>query len=156
MMKGKSSHIGRLFAILVEKNAELPEDHKDGSDVVDQDQNVALFQELSSCSCPATMQASKAVDACGLFENHDIQQADARQAYTLSKLGGTPTWVRLPKEAWPDSWAGMTNPVALYGHPDAGGFWEQNCEAHALSKGFVPIPCWRSCYYHPELELFQI
>eukprot|EP00959_Pyramimonas_sp_CCMP1952_P094025 1966827-Pyramimonas_sp.AAC.1 len=62
MMKGKTFHIGRLFALLVEKNAELREDHKDrkfkgrgvfdGSDVVDQDKNVALFQELSSC--PAT------------------------------------------------------------------------------------------------------
>ena len=63
MMGDKTFHIGRLFAILVEKNAELPEGHKDrkfkgrvvfdGSDVVDQDKNVALFQELSSC--PATM-----------------------------------------------------------------------------------------------------
>ena len=47
----------------MEKNAELPEGHRgrkfkgrvvfDGSDVVDQDKNVALFQELSSS--PATM-----------------------------------------------------------------------------------------------------
>eukprot|EP00959_Pyramimonas_sp_CCMP1952_P192667 4028667-Pyramimonas_sp.AAC.1 len=28
MMKGKTFQIGHLFAILVEKNAELPEDHK--------------------------------------------------------------------------------------------------------------------------------
>eukprot|EP00959_Pyramimonas_sp_CCMP1952_P336140 7038560-Pyramimonas_sp.AAC.1 len=129
--------------MLVEENAELPEDHKDrkfngmvvfgGSDVVDQDKNVALFQEQSSC--PATVQASKAADAHGLFEDHDIQQADVRQARAQSKLGGTPTWVRLPKEAWPESWAGMVDPacpllLALHGHPDAGSFWEQHCEAH--------------------------
>eukprot|EP00959_Pyramimonas_sp_CCMP1952_P348247 7294661-Pyramimonas_sp.AAC.1 len=70
-MEGKTFHIGRLIAILVEKNVELPEDHKyrkfkgsvvfDGSDVVGQDKSVAFFQELSSC--PATMQASKAADA---------------------------------------------------------------------------------------------
>eukprot|EP00959_Pyramimonas_sp_CCMP1952_P241583 5049201-Pyramimonas_sp.AAC.1 len=38
------------------------------------------------------MQASKAADTYGLFEGHSIQQADARQAYTQSKLGGTPAW----------------------------------------------------------------
>ena len=46
--------------------------------------------------------------------------------------------------------------MALYGHPDAGGFWEQHCEAHVLSKGFTPIPSWRSCYFHRELKLFLI
>eukprot|EP00959_Pyramimonas_sp_CCMP1952_P097232 2032467-Pyramimonas_sp.AAC.1 len=150
-MKGETFHIGRLFAMLVEKNAELPEGHKDrkfkgsvvfdGSDVVDQGKNLALFQELPSC--PATRQASKSADTYGLFEDHDIQQADARQAHAQSKLGGAPTWVRLPKEAWPGSWAGMIDPVrpsllALHGHLDAGGFREQRCEAHAMSKGFVP------------------
>eukprot|EP00959_Pyramimonas_sp_CCMP1952_P003909 82384-Pyramimonas_sp.AAC.1 len=133
MNRKRPSISGDSFAILVEKNAEVPEGHKgrkfkgrvvfDGSDVINQDRNAALFQELSSC--PATMQASKAADAYGLFEGHDIQQADARQAFTQSKLGGTPTWVRLPKEAWPKSWGGMIDPVcplllALYGHPDAG------------------------------------
>eukprot|EP00959_Pyramimonas_sp_CCMP1952_P001429 29295-Pyramimonas_sp.AAC.1 len=107
------------------------------------------------------MQASKAADTYGLFEGRDVQQADSRQAYSQPMLGGTPTWVRLPKEAWPESWAGMIDPLcplllALHGHPDADGFWEQHCEAHVMSKGFVPITCWRSCYYHPELELFLI
>eukprot|EP00959_Pyramimonas_sp_CCMP1952_P038880 813991-Pyramimonas_sp.AAC.1 len=45
-----------------------------------------------TCSSPAAMQASKAADAYGLFEGHSIEQADARQAYTQSRLGGTPTW----------------------------------------------------------------
>ena len=43
------------------------------------------------------MQASKAADTYGLFKGHGIQQADAKQAYTQSKLGGTPTLVFLPK-----------------------------------------------------------
>ena len=61
----KQIHIGRVFPILVEKNSELDENDPlrkfkgrvvyDGSFVRDQDGNVALFQELSSC--PATMQA---------------------------------------------------------------------------------------------------
>eukprot|EP00959_Pyramimonas_sp_CCMP1952_P370315 7755655-Pyramimonas_sp.AAC.1 len=36
------------------------------------------------------MQASKAADTYGRLEGHSIEQADARQAYTQSKLGGTP------------------------------------------------------------------
>eukprot|EP00959_Pyramimonas_sp_CCMP1952_P114101 2385924-Pyramimonas_sp.AAC.1 len=68
--KGQTTHVGRLFAILVEKNAELP--------------------ELSRS--PATTQASQAAGTYGLFEGNDIQQVDAKQAYAQSKLGGTPTW----------------------------------------------------------------
>merc|ERR1712113_553226 len=168
-MKGTTFHIGRLFAILVEKNAELPEGHADrkfkgrvefdGSDVRDQNREVALFQELSSS--PATMQASKAADTYGLFEGHGIQQADAKQAYTQSKLGGVPTWVFLPRGEWPDSWKGMRNPVcplilSLYGHPDSGGYWEQHCEGHVMSKGFIKCDPWRSCYFHLDLKLLLI
>ena len=61
------------------------------------------------------MQASKAADTYCLSPGHDIQQADARQACAQSVLGGTPTWVRLPREAWPASWAGMRDPVSRYG-----------------------------------------
>ena len=104
--KGQTIHIGRLFPILVEKNSELPEDSPerkfkgrvvfDGSDVRDQDRQVALFQELSSS--PATMQASKAADAYGSMSGDSIQQADAIQAYTQSKLGGTLHGYGCPKK----------------------------------------------------------
>ena len=80
-MGNKTFHIGRLFAILAEKNAELPDGHKDrkfsgrvvfdGTDVVDRDKNAVLFQELSSS--PATAQARKAAETCGLFPGHDVQ-----------------------------------------------------------------------------------
>eukprot|EP00959_Pyramimonas_sp_CCMP1952_P456748 9473678-Pyramimonas_sp.AAC.1 len=85
------------------------------------------------------MQASKAADTYGLFEGHSIEQADARQAYTHSKLGGSPTWVFLPRAEWPESWSHMRNPVcplilSLYGHPDSGGYWEQHCEGHVTAK----------------------
>ena len=43
---------------------------------------------------------------------------------------------------------------ALYGHPDAGTYWEQKCDAHVKAVGFVPIGSeWPSCYYHPKLSL---
>ena len=43
--------------------------------------------------------------------------------------------------------------LALYGHPDAGGYWERHCEEHLASVGFVPVLDWRSTYWHPELKL---
>ncbi len=165
----KTVHVGRLFAICVEKNAELPQGHADrkfkgrvvfdGSFVRDQDRQVALFQELSSC--PATMEASKAADIYGMAPGHSVQQADAKQAYTQSELGGTPTWVRLPREAWPSGWEKMRDPVcplrlSLYGHPDSGGYWERHCERHLLSQGFVRTSPWRSCFFHKLLKLFLV
>ena len=67
---------------------------------------------------------------------HDMQQADAVQAYIQAELSGTPTWVSLPPEARPkaadgsDLWSslGISDPVvplvkALYGHPKAGDMW---------------------------------
>ncbi len=109
---GSTYHFGRVFPILVEKNSELDENDErrkfkgrvvfDGSDVMDQDKNIALFQELSSS--PATMEAGKAADAYGMLPGHTIQQADAMQAYTQATLKGTKTYVSLPKEAWPAWW----------------------------------------------------
>ena len=114
-------HVGRIFDICVEKGSELPEfidtaegrvlnpDRKykgrgvfQGNHVKDENFEVAMFQELSSC--PATMEASKCADFYGLMKGNKIEQADAEQAYTQSELGGTPTWVRLPREQWPEVW----------------------------------------------------
>eukprot|EP00959_Pyramimonas_sp_CCMP1952_P307282 6431763-Pyramimonas_sp.AAC.1 len=107
------------------------------------------------------MQASKAADTHGQFEGHSIEQAGARQAYTQSKLGGTPTWVFPPRDEWPEEWSHMRNPVcplylALYGHPDSGGYREQRCEGHVTAKGFVKCSPWLSCDFHKELKLFLI
>jgi hypothetical protein len=76
-------------------------------------------------------------------------------------LGGVKTWVRLPRERWPKAWEKFHDPVvplrlALYGHPDAGGYWEKHCEAHILKVGFVTIKDWRSVYWHPDLKLLLI
>eukprot|EP00959_Pyramimonas_sp_CCMP1952_P143613 3006658-Pyramimonas_sp.AAC.1 len=85
------------------------------------------------------MQASKAADTYRLFEGHSIEQAGARQAYTQSKLGGTPTWAFLPRDEWPKEWSHMRNPacplyLSLRGHPDAGGHWEQHREGMLQQK----------------------
>ena len=147
-------HVGAVFDICVEKNSELDISNPSrkykgrvvfqGNKVFDQNWDVAMFNEMSSC--PATMQAAKAADAYGLLPGHMVQQADAEQAYTQSFLGGTPTWVRLPKDHWPAKWRdqGWKDPVvplirALYGHPDAGGYWEKHCEKHLFEQGFTPV-----------------
>ncbi len=92
---GKKTHMGRVFAILVEKNHELPEDNPlrkfkgrvvfQGNNVRDENWEVAMFRELSSS--PPTMAACNVADVYALLLGHDLQQADASQAYTQSKLG---------------------------------------------------------------------
>ena len=67
-----------------------------GNQVRGQNWNTAMFQELSSC--PAAMGAAKAAECYGLIPGHKTEQADAVMAYTQSKLGGVPTWVRLPRD----------------------------------------------------------
>ena len=128
-----------MFGIVVEKNHELPEDDPkrkykgravfQGNHVKDEAGNWAIFADLGSS--PATMEAAKAADAYGLLPGHAVEQSDAEQAYTQAWLTGTDTWVRLPKDQWPDSWANMRDPVvplrlALYGNPDSGTDWERH------------------------------
>jgi len=168
---GIEAHVGRIFDICVEKNSELNESDPSrkykgrvvfqGNNVLDHNWEVAMFQEMSSC--PATMGAAKAADCYGLLPGNHVMQADADMAYTQATLGGTPTWVRLPKEQWPKEWhdRGYKDPVcplirALYGHPDAGGYWEKHCEAHLLKCGFEPVKEWRSCFWHERLQLFLV
>ena len=162
-----------VFGICVEKNAELklPEPvYKyryvfQGNRVKDQNYEVAIFQDLGSS--PATMEASRAADCIGCIEGNDIQQADVEQAYVQAELRGTETWVQIPSEWWPPEWFDENGvckyhkPVvrlrkALYGHPDSGTFWENYCDDVCKCAGFVPIPDWPSCYYHPDLEVLMV
>ncbi|CAE6962770.1 unnamed protein product [Symbiodinium sp. CCMP2592] len=168
--KGETAHVGRIFDICVEKNSELPESDPnrkfkgrvvfEGCHVKDEGNNWAIFSEITSC--PATMEAGKAADAFGLLPGHEIQVADGESAYTQAKLGGPATWVRLPKDRWLPEWHGKYHdPVvrlvlALYGHPDAGGFWEQHCEKALRSVGFEQCPDWKSVFRHPKLNLMLV
>ncbi len=108
---GEKHHVGRIFALCFEKNYELEEGNParkykgrvvfQGNDVIDENWDVAMFQELSSN--PATMEAAKAADCYGLAPGHELWQADAERAYTQARLGGITTWFRLPRDQWPAS-----------------------------------------------------
>ena len=46
---------------------------------------------------------------------------------------------------------------ALYGHPDAGTFWEKHCDERVQAAGFSPVSQeWPSCYYHTQLDLYLV
>ena len=110
------------------------------------------------------MEAGKAVDAYGSQPGYITQQNDGVQAYTQALMQGVETWVELPVDRWPKEWHGKyIRPVvllviALYGHPDSGGLWEQHCEAMLLLVGFImPDPeGWPSVFFHPELKLLLV
>ncbi len=46
--------------------------------------------------------------------------------------------------------------LALYGHPDSGGHWEQHCTTLLTSIGFKELRPWRSCFWHAELKHFLV
>ena len=55
----------------------------------------------------------------------------------------------------------MVDPVcplllALYGHPEAGGWWEDHSKEQLESVGFREIPDWKSCFWHDKLKLFLV
>ena len=178
---GKKHHVGRVFEVNVIKGDELPEGDPgrkykcrvvfQGNNVRDENSQQAMFLELSSC--PATMEAAKAADIYGLLSGNETQQCDAEQAYVQAKLGGKllggatsldeipQTWVRLPREQWPKAWSGFKDPVcplvlALYGHPEAGGWWEDHSKQQLEAVGFQEIPDWKSCFWHDKLKLFLV
>ena len=167
--------MGYLFAICVENSSELDKDNVNrkykgrvvfqGNRVVNQYYDAAIFQDLGSA--PATLEAAKVADFYGCAPGNDVDIADAEQAYVQADMKGTPTWVALPEDArlhpeWKRKWGHMRRPVcrlkkALYGHPDAGTFWEEKVDAHVQRVGFIPVGCeWPSCYFHPKMKLFLV
>ena len=108
----RTVHFGNVFNLCVLKGSGLrPGDASrkykgravfQGNRVWDQNWDVAMLQEPSSSS--ATMEASKAVDFLGMQKGWATQQADAKQAYTQSKLGGDETWVFSLEDQWPQDW----------------------------------------------------
>ena len=122
--------------------------------------DTAVFNELSSS--PATLEASKAVDAYGSIDGHTSSQCHADQTYmyvrTIPPCMEAQTWVRIPKGRWPSEWTGkFRKPVvllklALRGHPDAGGYWESHCKDRLVAGGFTPVSDRNSMFWHSKLK----
>ena len=124
-----------------------------------------MHQELGSH--PPTMEAGRSCDAYGLFEGHDIQQADAKRAYTqayLTNPQGIPTYVLLPEDQWPQKWKDdkMRKPMcrldkALYGHKNSGVYWNRYCDEVCKDCGFLPVgQHWPSCYWNERKKTLMI
>ena len=170
--KGEEIHMARAHGICVEKHSQLPVgDPKRkfkgrgvllGNQVKNQSFEAAMFQDLGNS--PASFEASRWADFLGCHDGWDVQMADAVQAYIQATLRGTPCWIELPPEAVPSEcrWDKYRRPVvplrkALYGHPDAGTFWEQHCDESVRAVGFEPIgEEWPSVYIHEKLRLVLV
>ena len=170
--KGEEIHMARVHGICVEKHSELPKEDKRrkfkgrgvllGNQVKNQNLEAAFFQDLGNS--PASFESSRWADMFGCLPGHNVQLADAIQAYIQAPLSGVACWVELPDEAWPPQIerCKYRRPVvrllrALYGHPDAGTMWEKHCDTAVKKLGFVPIgPNWPSMYHYGKLNLLLV
>ena len=90
----------------------------------------------------------------GSLPGYKVKTGDARGAYNQALLLGAETWVTLPENRQPAHWKGRFHrPVAklalAYGHADAGGFREAQCEEKLLSIGFERLAEeWQGVYWH--------
>ena len=170
--KGEEIHMARVHGICVEKHSELPKEDKRrkfkgrgvllGNQVKNQNLEAAFFQDLGNS--PASFESSRWAYMFGCLPGHNVQLADAIQAYIQAPLSGVACWVELPDEAWPPQIERRKyrRPVvrllrALYGHPDAGTMWEKHCDTAVKKLGFVPIgPNWPSMYFYGKLKLLLV
>ena len=107
-MGKKFTWLGYMVFVF-EKHSELPKDDKRrkfkgrgvllGNQVKNQNFEAALFQDLGNS--PASFESSRWADMYGCLPGHNVQLADAIQAYIQASLTGVACWVELPDEAWP-------------------------------------------------------
>ena len=163
----KKIHIGSLMSIVSIKGYEKPCDQWvvkarivfRGDCVRDQENNAAVFDELSS-SAPTTLSGLNVVITYGLLQNHKVSTSDAVKAYVQSTLSSSQqTYVQLPYELIPPHAREMKQPCAplvksLYGHPLASASWQLHL-ARILSGDLqgTEIEHLPSCYWFPGLKL---
>ena len=111
---------------------------------------------------PASIIAANAIIAYGMLKLHKITSADAVKAYLQSLLNSlAETWVRLPKEVWPESWFDKNGrPLfrrlvirllrSLYGHTEAGAHCERKLEQELLDMGAINVAEFPSTYTFPS------
>ena len=102
-------------------------------------------------------------DFYGSLDQNKLSTADGVQAYVQAYLKGPVTWVEIPRAHWPSSWTARAyrRPVvilkkALYGHPNAGAYWENECCERVRALGYESVPEWPSVFWHPQRRLLLI
>ena len=171
---GTKIHVGEGLGICSIKNSELPESDPRRKykgrfcyrtpTCKDEGGAIAIFQEMASR--PTTIVALNLAIAYGLFHGHKTIVADAIKAYVQSYLVPNPkdpvlTFLELPRHLCPEKYKHLDRPCfrllrALYGHPEAGGHWEQHLTKIILSLGGAPIKGHPSCFWIAPTKLFLI
>ena len=128
--------------------------------------NFAVFSEQGTAA--SHLMAARFLDAIAGMPGMAGQDADATGAYTQTELGPDcpPTWIEIPRNRWPKSWwidkdkgiPKYEKPVVrlirnLHGHPLAGLYWFEYCDAAIRRCGFRPIKGWECLYLHPTLGI---
>ena len=92
------------------------------------------------------MEDSRTLDAQSLRPGYVCEVSDADSAYLQAWLGSkVEVWVEIPEEYWLPEWYGKyTHPVcllvlALYGHEDSGGYWEEKSYGDIIACGWEKI-----------------
>ena len=167
---GTKIYVGEGLGICSIKNPELPDSdtrrkYKGRScyrtpTARDEGGAIAIFQEMASR--PTTIVSLNVAIAYGLFAGHKTSVADAIKAYVQSKLNSAvPTYIEIPKHLCPDKFKHLDKPCfrfvrALYGHPEAGGHWENHLTKIILAMGGTPITNHPSCFWFNDTKLFLI
>ena len=163
------AHVASLFSIVGIQNGEQSAEHwKWKGRIVLGGHNVrsvagekiAMFQDTASS--PSSMAAARSMVTCScLTPDSIVLQSDCPNAYVQSYFEGPPTFIRLPKEWWPNNWSSMRDPVCrlvrnLYGHPTAGHGWQSHLEDKLMTIGFAKVENWQSVYYNKDTNVSMV
>ena len=163
---GVSVHFGQLMTIASIKFFELAQHLQKmkgrivyrGDCAKDEHGAAAVSQELGAN--PTSVQGLNACLAYGSLPGNSSSAADAVKAYVQALLSSKyKTWIELPPELRPKHWRDkFVKPVvllvkALYGHPDAGGLWEQHLKKIIRNLGGQEVPEYPGNFFFPDNKL---
>lgn len=130
-----------------------------GDNVKDETGHYAVFTDQGTSA--SYIAGTKMIDIVARSPGCVGQDADARSAFTqitiaeatgLLGLDFPDTWIKLPKERWPDHWRSFPldyDPIVplegnLYGHPLAGLLWDKCSQEKIIACGFEKVRGWES------------
>ena len=163
---GVSVHFGQLMTIASIKFYELAEHLQKmkgrivyrGDCAKDEHGAAAVYQELGAN--PTSVQGLNTCLAYGSLPGNSSSAADAVKAYVQALLSSKyKTWIGLLPELRPKHWRDkFVKPVvllvkALYGHPDAGGLWEQHLKKIIRNLGGQEVPEYPGNFFFPDTKL---